>query len=98
MESTGVYWQPVWNILEEAGGFEPLLVNAHHIKAVPGRKTDIKDAQWLAELLRLGLLRGSFVPNRPQRERRELIRYRTALGRERSAEGTASRRRSRART
>jgi transposase len=85
MESTGVYWQPVWNILEEVGGFEPLLVNAHHIKAVPGRKTDVKDAQWLAELLRHGLVGASFVPDRAQRELRELTRYRTALIEERAA-------------
>lgn len=85
MESTGVYWQPVWNILEEHGGFEVLLVNAHHIKAVPGRKTDVKDAQWLAELLRHGLVRASFVPDRAQRELRELTRYRTALIEERTA-------------
>ena len=63
MESTGVYWKPVWNILE--GQFEILLVNAQHIKAVPGRKTDIKDCQWIADLLQHGLLRGSFV--RPRR-------------------------------
>ena len=85
MESTGVYWQPVWNILEEVGGFELLLVNAHHVKAVPGRKTDVKDAQWLAELLRHGLVRASFVPDRAQRELRELTRYRTALIEERTA-------------
>jgi len=85
MESTGVYWQPVWNILEEAGGFALLLVNAHHIKAVPGRKTDVKDAQWLAELLRHGLVRASFVPDRAQRELRELTRYRMALIEERTA-------------
>lgn len=85
MESTGVYWQPVWNILEEHGGFELLLVNARHIKAVPGRKTDVKDAQWLAELLRHGLVRASFVPDRAQRELRELTRYRTALIEERTA-------------
>jgi transposase len=85
MESTGVHWQPVWNILEEVGGFEPLLVNAHHIKAVPGRKTDVKDAQWLAELLRHGLVGASFVPDRAQRELRELTRYRTALIEERAA-------------
>lgn len=83
MESTGVYWQPVWNILEEVGLFALVLVNAHHIKAVPGRKTDIKDAQWLAELLRHGLVRGSFVPDRAQRELRELTRYRTSLIEER---------------
>jgi transposase len=85
MESTGVYWQPVWNILEEAGEFELLLVNARHIKAVPGRKTDVKDAQWLAELLRHGLVRASFVPDRAQRELRELTRYRVALIEERTA-------------
>lgn len=83
MESTGVYWQPVWNILEEVGLFDLVLVNAHHIKAVPGRKTDIRDAQWLAELLRHGLVRGSFVPDRAQRELRELTRYRTSLIEER---------------
>jgi transposase len=84
MESTGVFWQPIWNILEEVDQFELVLVNAHHIKAVPGRKTDIKDAQWLAELLRHGLVRGSFVPDRAQRELRELTRYRTALIEERT--------------
>ena len=84
MESTGVYWKPIWNILE--GSFELLLVNAQHIKAVPGRKTDVKDSEWLADLLRHGLLRGSFVPERPQRELRELTRYRTSLVRERAAE------------
>ena len=86
MESTGVYWQPVWNSLEEHGGFAVLLVNAHHIKAVPGRKTDMKDAQWLAELLRHGLVRASFVPDRAQRELRELTRYRTALIADRTAQ------------
>ncbi len=60
MESTGVYWKPVWNVIE--GQFEVVLVNAQHIKAVPGRKTDTKDCQWIAELLQHGLLRGSFVP------------------------------------
>lgn len=84
MESTGVYWQPIWNILEEVGGFTLLLVNARHIKAVPGRKTDIKDAQWLADLTRHGLVRGSFVPDRGQRELRELTRYRTSLIEERA--------------
>jgi transposase len=77
MESTGVYWQPIWNILEAR--LELLLVNARHVKAVPGRKTDVRDSEWLAELLRHGLLRGSFVPDREQRELRELSRYRTAL-------------------
>jgi transposase len=84
MESTGVYWRPVWNLLEER--FALLLVNAAHVKAVPGRKTDVRDCEWLADLLRHGLLRGSFVPERPQRELRELTRYRTTLVRERAAE------------
>ena len=84
MEATGVYWKPLWNLLEEE--FDLLLVNARHMKAVPGRKTDVKDCEWLADLLRHGLLRGSFVPDRPQRELRELTRYRTALVRERTAE------------
>jgi transposase len=72
MESTGVYWKPVWNLLE--GQFELLLVNAQHIKAVPGRKTDVQDSEWIADLLRPGLLRASFVPDRDQRELRELTR------------------------
>ena len=84
MESTGVYWKPIWNLLEDQ--VELLLVNAHHVKQVPGRKTDVKDCEWLADLLRHGLLRASFVPDRPQRELRELTRYRTSLIRERSAE------------
>ena len=84
MEATGVYWKPLWNVLEDE--FALLLVNARHIKAVPGRKTDVKDCEWLADLLRHGLLRASFVPDRPQRELRELTRYRTALVRERAAE------------
>jgi transposase len=84
MESTGVLWKPIFNLLE--GSFELLLVNAHHVKAVPGRKTDVKDSEWLADLLRHGLLRASFVPDRRQRELRELTRYRTTLVRERSAE------------
>jgi transposase len=84
MESTGVYWKPVHNILE--GAVTVLVVNAHHIKAVPGRKTDVKDSEWIADLLRHGLVRGSFIPDRPQRELRELTRYRTALIRQRTAE------------
>jgi transposase len=84
MESTGVLWKPIFNLLE--GSFELLLVNAHHVKTVPGRKTDVRDSEWLADLLRHGLLRASFVPDRPQRELRELTRYRTTLVRERSAE------------
>ena len=77
MESTGVYWRPVYNLLE--GQFELLVVNAQHIQAVPGRKTDVNDAAWIAELLRHGLLRGSFIPAKPQRQLRELTRYRSTL-------------------
>jgi transposase len=84
MESTGVYWKPIYNLLE--GSFALLLVNARHIKQVPGRKTDVRDCEWIADLLRHGLLRTSFVPDRPQRELRELTRYRTSLIRERGAE------------
>jgi transposase len=84
MESTGVYWKPIWNLLE--GQVELVLVNARHVKAVPGRKTDVRDCEWLADLLRHGLLTGSFVPDRAQRELRELTRYRTSLVRERTAE------------
>jgi transposase len=84
MESTGVYWKPLWNLLEDS--FALLLVNARHVKAVPGRKTDVRDCEWLADLLRHGLLTGSFVPDRAQRELRELTRYRTSLVRERTAE------------
>jgi transposase len=84
MESTGVYWKPIWNLLE--GQFELLLANAQHIKRVPGRKTDVRDAEWIADLLRHGLLTASFVPDREQRELRELTRYRLALVRERSRE------------
>ena len=84
MESTGVYWKPIWNLLEEQ--FALLLVNARHVKAVPGRKSDVGDAEWLADLLRHGLLRASFVPDRPERELRELTRYRTNLVRTRSQE------------
>lgn len=83
MESTGEYWKPVYNLLE--GEVEILLVNAAHIKAVPGRKTDVGDAEWIADLLRHGLLRASFVPPRPQRELRDLTRQRSNLVRERSA-------------
>jgi transposase len=83
MESTGVYWKPVYNLLE--GQCAVLVVNAAHIKAVPGRKTDVKDAEWLAELLQHGLLRASFIPDRPQRELRDLTRTRTSLIDERSA-------------
>jgi transposase len=84
MESTGVYWKPVFNVLE--GQFEVLLVNARHIKFVPGRKTDVKDAQWIAELLQHGLLKASFIPKQEQRDLRELVRYRTHLINERTRE------------
>jgi len=80
MESTGVYWKPVWNLLE--GQFEVLLVNAQHIKAVPGRKTDQRDSEWIADLLQHGLLRASFVPPTPIRELRDLTRYRASLAQE----------------
>jgi transposase len=82
MESTGVYWRPVFNLLHDQ--FEVLVVNAQHIKAVPGRKTDGKDAEWIAELLQYGLLRGSFIPPQPQRELRDLTRHRTTLVQERA--------------
>jgi transposase len=85
MESTGVYWKPVYNLLEGLG-MDLLVVNARHIKAVPGRKTDVADAEWIADLLRHGLLRGSFIPDKDQRELRELVRYRQSLIRERAAE------------
>jgi transposase len=75
MESTGVYWKPIWNILE--GEFEVILVNARHIKQVPGRKTDMKDSEWIGQLLQHGLLPKSFVPVREQRELRDLTRHRT---------------------
>jgi transposase len=84
MESTGVYWQPVYVVLE--GDFELVVGNAFHIKNVPGRKTDVKDAEWIADLLRHGLIAASFVPPKPIRELRDLMRYRTKLVRTRSAE------------
>ena len=77
MESTGVFWKPVWNLLE--GRLGVMLVNARHVKQVPGRKTDVRDCQWLAQLLEHGLLQPSFVPERPQRELRDLCRQRTQL-------------------
>jgi transposase len=83
MESTGVYWKPVFNILE--GSAEVILVNAEHIKKVPGRKTDVKDCQWIAQLLQHGLLKASFVPPAPIRELRDLTRQRTQLIQERTA-------------
>jgi transposase len=82
MEATGVYWRPVWAAL--AGRFELLLVNAQHIKAVPGRKTDVKDSEWIADLLQHGLLRGSFVPPQDVQDLRDLTRYRAQLTQERT--------------
>jgi transposase len=85
MESTGVYWKPVFNLLE--GRFAVILVNAQHIKQVPGRKTDVKDCQWIAQLLQHGLLRPSFIPPRSIRELRDLTRQRTQLTRQRVTVG-----------
>jgi len=82
MESTGVFWRPIYNLLE--GLFELLVVNAQHLKAVPGRKTDVRDAEWIADLLRHGLVRASCIPPTPQREVRELTRTRTTLVEERA--------------
>lgn len=82
MESTGEYWKPVFNLME--GQFEVLLVNAHHVKKVPGRKSDVKDAEWLCELLAHGLLKASFIPPAAQRDLRDLTRYRTTLVQERA--------------
>jgi transposase len=82
LESTADYWKPVFNLLEEE--FEVVLVNAQHVKKVPGRKTDASDAEWLAELMLHGLLKASFIPAKPQRELRELTRYRTTVVRERA--------------
>jgi transposase len=84
MESSGVYWKPVFNILEES--MEVLLANARHIKNVPGRKTDVKDCEWIAQLLRHGLIQGSFIPPRPIRELRDLTRYRQRLIQNRASE------------
>src|SRR5215470_1278940 len=82
MESTGVYWKPVYAVLE--GAFQIIVANAQHIKNVPGRKTDVKDAEWLADLLCHGLVRGSFIPPQPQRDLRDLTRQRTNLVRDRA--------------
>ncbi|GAC1407544.1 MAG: IS110 family transposase [Ktedonobacteraceae bacterium] len=84
MESTGIYWRPVYQLLEE--GHTILLVNAQHMKAVPGHKTDVKDSEWLADLLRHGLLKASFIPPQPIRQLRELTRYRKSLIQERAQE------------
>lgn len=84
LESTGVYWHPVYNLLEE--GRTVILVNPQHMKAVPGRKTDVKDSEWLADLLRHGLLKASFIPPQPIRELRDLTRYRKSLTQARTQE------------
>lgn len=86
MESTGVLWKPVYNVLELCQLEALLVVNAQHIKKVPGRKTDVSDAEWIADLLRHGLLRGSLIPSRDLRELRELVRYRKSLVEAGSAE------------
>ncbi len=83
MESSGVYWKPIYNLLEGLD-LTLLVVNARHMKAVPGRKTDVKDAEWIAQLLQHGLLRASYIPERSQRELRELVRYRRNLVRQRA--------------
>lgn len=84
LESTGVYWKPLFNVLEDV--IEVVLANARHIKNVPGRKTDVKDCQWLAQLLRHGLVKGSFIPPKPIRQLRDLTRYRQKLVQQRSSE------------
>lgn len=84
LESTGVYWKPVFNILE--GSMEIILANAREIKNVPGRKTDVKDCEWIAQLLRHGLIKGSFIPPKPIRELRDLTRYRQKLIQQKSSE------------
>ncbi|OPX83621.1 MAG: Transposase IS116/IS110/IS902 family protein [Pelotomaculum sp. PtaB.Bin104] len=85
MESTGSYWKPLYNIFELTG-LDAIVVNASHMKALPGRKTDVKDAEWIADLLRHGLLKASYIPDREQRELREITRYRKSLIEERSRE------------
>jgi len=86
MESTGVYWKPVYVVLETEGTLEIVVANAQHVKKVPGRKTDVKDAEWIADLLCHGLLRSSFVPPKPIRELRDLTRYRRKLVESQAAE------------
>ena len=85
MESTGSYWKPVYNIFEEEQ-IPIMVVNAQHIKGVPGRKTDVKDAEWIADLVRHGLVKASYIPNRDQRELREITRYRQEVIEERARE------------
>ena len=85
MESTASYWKPLYNILESSD-LNAMVVNARHMKAVPGRKTDVKDAEWIADLLQHGLLQPSYIPDKDQRELRELVRYRKSLVGERTRE------------
>ncbi len=85
MESTGVFWKPLYNLFELMD-LDAMIVNAAHMKALPGRKTDVKDAEWIADLLRHGLLKASYIPNREQRELREVTRYRKSLTEERCRE------------
>lgn len=85
MESTASYWKPLYNILESSN-LNAMVVNARHMKAVPGRKTDVKDAEWIADLLQHGLLQPSYIPDKDQRELRELVRYRKSLVGERTRE------------
>ena len=85
MESTASYWKPLYNVLESSG-LKAMVVNAHHMKAVPGRKTDVKDAEWIADLLQHGLLQASYIPSKDQRELRELVRYRKSLVEDRTRE------------
>jgi transposase len=84
MEATGVYWKPVWNILSD-GKFELLVANARHIKNVPGRKTDMNDAMWIADLVSFGLIKASFVPEQEMQELRSLLRARKQLTREQTS-------------
>jgi transposase len=84
IESTGIYWKPVFNILE--GSLHIILANARDVKNVPGRNTDVKDCEWIADLLRFGLIKASFIPPKPIRELRDLTRYRTKLGQQVTAE------------
>src|SRR5262249_52878823 len=83
IESTGVYWKPVFHVLE-AAGITVVLANARHVKAVPGPKTDVRDSEWLLDLLQHGLIRGSFIPEAPIRALRELTRHRTSLQQDRT--------------
>ena len=86
MEATGVYWKPIYNVLEQYEFEAVLVVNPQQIKGMPGRKTDVQDSQWIASLLRIGVLKGSYIPARPQRELRELVRYRKSLIQARTSE------------